>query len=42
MDAAVAPSKQIKRPANQQVLVNPNDDDIITQASRPMKPKPKK
>jgi hypothetical protein len=42
MDAAMAPSTQIKRPINQPELVNPNDDDYITQASRMMKPKPKK
>lgn len=42
MDAAIAPSKQIKRPVKQQELVNQNDDDYITQASRLMKPKPKK
>ena len=42
LDAAVAPSKQIKRPAPQQELVNPNDDDYLTQASKPMRAIPKK
>jgi hypothetical protein len=42
MDAAVAPSKQIKRQAPQQVLLAPTDEDFHAQASKPMRPMLKK